>query len=318
MKNKVLKIVVNSRILFILIFIVIVISIADLRFLNPMNLINLLTHISINGIVALSMTVLLVSGHFDLSVGSILSISGIIAIGLQNKVGLLFSIVIAILAGCLIGLVNGLIVTYGKINAFIATLGTMILFKGLALSINNGYPIPNTLEKFNIIGLGTIGPIPYPVIYFIIFTLIFWFITRQTTFGRNVYAIGGNELSAKLSGINISYYKIMYFVLSGFCASFAGVVLASRLNTGSAIFGDPTTLIVISAVILGGASLSGGIGTIPGTVLGILVIGVISNGMNLLNIQSYYQLIVKGSILIIVVLIDAYCEKMRVVDKLLC
>ena len=183
--------------------------------------------------------------------------------------------------------------------------------------INRGWPIPGTVESFTKIGIGSIGPIPSPIVYFVVFILLFWFVMKWTFFGRNAYAIGGNELAARLSGLRVNLYKVLYFVLSGFCASFAGVVLASRLNTGSPIFGDATPLIVISAVILGGTSLSGGIGTIRGTLLGILVIGTINNGMNLLNIWSYYQLIIRGSILIIVVLIDAYFEKMRAMGRLI-
>jgi len=311
MRNKFLKIASNNRIFLILLFLIIVISIADISFLSITNILNLLTHIAINGIIALAMSILLISGSFDLSVGSVLSISGIIAIILQSRFGLITSIIIAILAGCLIGLINGLIVTYGKINAFITTLGMMIIIKGLALTISNGFPVINSIEKFKIIGLGQIFLIPYPIIYFIIFILIFLFIMKWTTFGRNVYAIGGNELGAKLSGININLYKILYFVLSGFCASISGIILSSRLNTGSAIFGDNTPLIVISAVILGGISLEGGVGTIFGTILGISIIGVVENGMELLNIVSYYQLIIRGSVLVIVVLIDAYYIRMK-------
>ena len=315
-RGKFFKVILNNRIIFILLLLVIVVTALDRKFVDPRNLINLLTHISINGIMALGMTVLLVSGSFDLSIGSVLSLSGLIAVGLQPVVGVNYSIILALLAGVLIGLLNGVLVTYGRINAFIATLGTLILFKGVSLSINKGWPISGKIESFTKIGLGTIGPIPLPIIYFIILTIIFWFIMKYTFFGRNIYAIGGNELAARISGIKVNIYKVLYFVLCSFCASFSGIVLSSRLNTGSPVFGDATPLIVIAAVILGGTSLAGGVGTIRGTILGILIIGSIENGMNLLNIWSYYQIIIKGSVLITVVLIDAYYAKLRLINKI--
>jgi ribose/xylose/arabinose/galactoside ABC-type transport system permease subunit len=311
MRNRILGIVTKNRLLIIFIVFIIIISLASDNFLTTGNLINLLLHVSVDGIMALGLTVLLISGAFDLSIGSNLGLVSLITVWLQSYVGLPMSIIFGILTGCLIGLVNGLLVTYGKINAFITTLGTLILIKGLALSMNNGTPIPNTIPEFTIIGVGQIGPIPLPVIYFVVFTLIFWFLMKYTAFGRNAYAIGGNEMAAKVSGINVNLYKVMYFVLSGFCAGLAGIILASKLNTGSIIFGDSTPIIVISAVILGGTSLKGGIGTINGTILGILIIGVFNNSMNLLNVQSYYQLVIKGIILIVVVQIDAYYEKVR-------
>lgn len=316
MRKKIQNLVADNKILIVLVLIVIIVTIIDGRFIRPTNLVNVLLHASINGIMALGMTTLIISGNFDLSIGSTLSIAGIIAIILQPKFGLVIPIIIAIIAGCLIGLINGVIVTYGKVNAFIATLGTMIIIKGLALSMNHEAPVPNTIPVFNEIGLGKIGMIPYPVLYFIGLIIIFWFFMSHTTFGRNAYAIGGNELSAKLSGINVNFYKIMYFVLSGFCASLAGVILASRLNTGSPVFGDNTPMIVISAVVLGGTILSGGIGMIKGTIFGVLVLGAVNTGMDLLNVQSYYQFVVRGSILVIVILIEAYYTRMKELGRI--
>ncbi len=316
MRANISKVFEKHKILCILILIIIVISVIDVRFLRMRNLMNVLMHASINGIMALAMTTLMIGGAFDLSIGSTLSITGMVALFLQPHLGLTLSILIALAAGCLIGAINGVIVTYGRVNAFITTLGTMIIIKALALGMNNSRPIPNRSEFFMEIGSGAIGPVPYPVIYFILFIIVFWLMMKSSVFGRNAYAIGGNELSAKLSGINVDFYKIMYFVLSGFCAALAGIILSSRLNVGSAVLGDATPLIVISAVILGGTSLQGGIGTIRGTVSGLLVIGVVNNGMDLLNVQSYYQLVVRGSILVSVVLIDAYYVKMKSRGKL--
>jgi len=311
MKNKIFVTVTKFRLLLVLIVFIIVISLTSPKFLTIGNLINLLSHVSVDGIMALGITVLLISGSFDLSIGSNLGLVSLVTVWLQNIVGIPLSILLGILTGCLIGLINGLLVTYGRINAFITTLSTLILVKGLALSINNGSPIPNKIPEFTIIGSGKAGLIPLTVIYFVVFIVIFWFLMKYTTFGRNAYAIGGNELASRASGINVNLHKLAYFILSGFCAAIAGVILASKMNTGSIVFGDSTPLVVIASVVLGGTSLKGGVGSISGTLLGILIIGVFNNAMNLLNVQSYYQMLIKGIILISVVQIDAYYEKMK-------
>jgi len=315
-KHKLLDMFIENRIIGIFILIVIVVSVVEPRFLDIRNLGNIVNQISINGIMALSMTILLISGAFDLSIGSILSFVGMLAVGWQASFGPINAIILAIAVGTLIGLLNGILVNYAKINSFIATLGTLILFKGLSLSLNNSRPIAGSNEGFMLIGGGSIGPIPIPALIFIIFILIFWFTMKWTSFGRNAYAIGGSDISAKLSGIRVNFYKTLYFVLSGFCASVSGVILASRLNTGSPNFGDDTPLLVIAAVVLGGTSLAGGMGNIRGTIFGILVIWVINNSLDLLNVKSYYQMIIRGTIIILVVLIDAIYERRRAEGRL--
>jgi len=310
-KNKFLSLIIENRIIFIFVIIVIIVSMIEPRFLHITNLINIINQASINGIMALSMTILLICGYFDLSIGAILSFVGMLAIGWQSTLGTINAVLLAIVIGTLIGLVNGLLVTYGKINSFIVTLGTLTLFKGLSLSLNNSRPISGSNENFMLLGGGMIGPIPIPAIIFVIFILIFLFIMKWTNFGRNAYAIRGSEISAKLSGVRINLYKTSYFVLSGFCASISGVILASRLNTGSPNFGDDIPLLVIAAVVLGGTSLSGGMGTIRGSIFGILVIWVINNSLDLLNVKSYYQMIIRGVIVIVVVLLDLLYENVR-------
>jgi len=301
----------KNKVIIILVFLVIVISIINARFLRIRNLMNVLMHASIYGIMALSMTTLMISGHFDLSIGSTLSIVGMITLYLQPTIGIVPSIIVGLCIGIGIGFINGIIVVFGRVNAFVATLGTMIIIKGISLSMNQGNPIPNKSMPYMEIGNGSIGIIPLPVIYFTLFIAVFIFIMGFTNFGRNSYAIGGNILSAKISGIKVRLYTILYFVLSGFSAAVAGVLLSSRLNVGSAVLGDNTPLFVISAVILGGTSLKGGIGSIRGTVLGLLVLGVVNSGMDLLNVQSYFQLIIRGSILVSVVLVDAYYGRLK-------
>ena len=257
------------------------------------------------------MTTLLISGHFDLSIGSTLSIVGMVTLYLQPLIGIIPSIFAGLGIGIVIGFINGIIVVFGRVNAFVATLGTMIIIKGISLGMNQGNPIPNKSMIYMEIGNGSFGIIPFPVLYFAIFIVIFIFVMSFTTFGRNSYAIGGNILSARISGIKVRLYTILYFVLSSFTAAVAGVLLSSRLNVGSAVLGDNTPLFVISAVILGGTSLKGGIGSIKGTILGLLVLGVVNSGMDMLNVQSYFQLIVRGSILVSVVLVDAYYERLK-------
>ena len=299
------------KVIIILVLLVALVSIINVRFLRIRNLVNILMHASIYGIMALSMTTLLISGHFDLSIGSTLSIVGMVTLYLQPLIGIIPSIFAGLGIGIVIGFINGIIVVFGRVNAFVATLGTMIIIKGISLGMNQGNPIPNKSMIYMEIGNGSFGIIPFPVLYFAIFIVIFIFVMSFTTFGRNSYAIGGNILSARISGIKVRLYTILYFVLSSFTAAVAGVLLSSRLNVGSAVLGDNTPLFVISAVILGGTSLKGGIGSIKGTILGLLVLGVVNSGMDMLNVQSYFQLIVRGSILVSVVLVDAYYERQK-------
>lgn len=310
-KSGIYKFIMNQRLVIIVLVLIIVLSIVRPAFLRINNLRNLLLHISTNGIMAIGMTIVLISGAFDLSIGSVMSLSGIIAIMLLPYLGLVFSILVASIGGAFCGFFNGIIITKGKVNPFIATLGTMVLIKGLCLAMTNSEPISPDSDVFGVIGWGEISGIPNPVIFLVMISIAAWFILKYTNMGRNIYSIGGNEFSCRLAGINVNKYKVIYFTFCSFLAALAGIIVSSRANIGSAVLGDNAPLIIIALVVLGGTSLYGGRGTIFGTILGLLIFGLIDNGMVLLGIYSYYQFIVRGTIILFVILADTLIGERR-------
>lgn len=276
-------------------------------FARPANLINILKQASINGILAAGMMFVIISGGIDLSVGSIVALSGVIAASFAHpgEFPFIVPLVLAIIVGGLVGLVNGIGVAYGSIPPFIVTLGTMTIVRGIALIAANGQPVFGVTDAFESLAGGfVLGFIPNLVVYFVIITLILAFILTSTVFGRRVYAIGGNEIAAKVSGINVERVKVAVYTLCGILAGFAGILLASRIISGNPTSGQSYELDAIAAVIIGGVSMSGGAGKWYGTVIGALLIAVISNGLDILNVSSHFQLIIKGLIIIIAVLVD--------------
>jgi ribose transport system permease protein len=293
----------DQKLLVILIILLAVLISADPYFFRPNRLMLVLEHITVNGIMAVGMTILLISGSFDLSIGSVMSLAGLVVIMLQ-PLGVAIAILGALLAGAAVGFMNGVIVAKGRINAFIATLGTMIAIKGFALGISRSSSLFGSNQAFNTIAQGKLFFVPNLVYFLILVFILGWFILNRTKFGRNAFAIGGNENSARLAGINVDLYKILYFIICALTASISGILLSSRINAASAVFGDNTPLIVISAVILGGTSLFGGKGKIVGTLQGVLILGLIEKLMVVLNILLYNQLLVRGFIILGVVLMD--------------
>lgn len=276
-------------------------------FARPANLINILKQASINGILATGMMYVIISGGIDLSVGSIVALSGVIAASFAHpgEYPLVVPILLAVLAGSVVGLINGIGVAYGNIPPFIVTLGTMTIVRGVALIAARGQPVFNVTKEFEKISGGFIfGTIPNLVVYFVVVTLILAFVLTRTVFGRRVYAIGGNETAAKVSGINVEKIKLLVYTLCGFLAGIAGLLLASRIISGNPTSGQSYELDAIAAVIIGGVSMSGGSGKWYGTVIGALMIAVISNGLDILNVSSHFQLIIKGLIIIVAVLVD--------------
>jgi ribose/xylose/arabinose/galactoside ABC-type transport system permease subunit len=289
------------------IIMVILMILSPNAFARPANLINILKQASINGILATGMMYVIISGGIDLSVGSIVALSGVIAASFAHpgEYPLIVPIVLAIVTGALVGFLNGVGVAYGNIPPFIVTLGTMTIVRGIALIAANGQPVFNVTKEFERLAGGFVfGVIPNLVVYFIIITLILAFILTRTVFGRRVYAIGGNETAAKVSGINVERIKVAVYTLCGFLAGIAGILLASRIISGNPTSGQAYELDAIAAVIIGGVSMSGGAGKWYGTVIGALLIAVISNGLDILNVSSHFQLIIKGLIIIVAVLID--------------
>jgi len=276
-------------------------------FAKPANLVNILKQASINGILATGMMFVIISGGIDLSVGSIVALTGVIAATFAHpgEYPLIVPIVLSVVIGAAVGLLNGVSVAYGNIPPFIVTLGTMTIVRGVALIAAKGQPVFNVTKLFEGIAGGFVfNTIPHLVVYFVVITLVCAFIITRTVFGRRVYAVGGNETAARVSGINVDWIKIAVYTLSGFLAGIAGLLLASRLVSGNPTAGQAYELDAIAAVIIGGVSMAGGAGKWYGTVIGALLIAVIGNGLDILNVSSHFQLIIKGSIIIIAVLLD--------------
>lgn len=302
-KQKISNFFINQKLLFIIIALIIILTIKDSSFLTLKSLISILDHQAIQGIMAAGMTILLISGSFDLSVGSVLAMSGIVTIMLQPY-GMFVSILGGLITSLIIGAINGFLVVKGKINAFIATLGTFIIFRGLGLGLTHG-PIKGTIDNFPKIAQGSLLGIPNSIYFLIIVYVIVWYILKYTKFGRNDYAIGSNPLSAKTAGINVNLNTFFYFVACSFAAGLAGVLLSSKVNTGNAVFGDNVPMLVIAAAVLGGTSLFGGRGGVVGTIQGVIILGLIERAMVIFNVDTNYQLLVRGSILLFVIITDA-------------
>lgn len=295
----------------VLVLMVIVLSLISETFFTVTNLINVLRQISINGIIALGMTFVILSAGIDLSVGSLVAVSGVIAGSILNVNPqlVLVAVVAGILASGFFGMISGIMVVKFDIPPFVATLAMMTIARGFALVYTDGRPYILDSQGFKVIGQGYLGPIPIPVIILFITIIVMQVILNLTKFGRYVYAIGGNENAAKASGVSVGKTKLFVYTLSGLLTGLSGVILASRINSGQPAIGVSFEMDAIAAVVIGGTSLSGGVGSISGTILGFLIIGIINNGLNLLNVSSYYQLIVKGLIIAGAVILDQKTKK---------
>ncbi len=302
---------IRQRIALILIVIVLIITVATSDFWTLRNQQNLGVALAIDGIMVVGMTVVMVGAGLDLSVGSVMALAGVLSVSLQEPLGLSVAIAAAISMGALAGIFNGLLVTKVGINPFIATLGTMIAVRGMAMTYTDGRPMANTNLAFVELGRGKIGIFPIPLLVFLVALIIGYLFLTHTQTGREVYALGGNEDAARASGIRTNRIKFISYLISGLTAGISGVILASRLSTGSPIIGEDTPLSVITAVLLGGTSLTGGVGTIGGSLLGLLTVGSLSNGLSLLNVPAYYQRVAKGLLLIIVIIIDSLYAQSR-------
>lgn len=286
-----------------------VITIINPSFISVSNILNVLRQTSINSIIAAGMTFVILTGGIDLSVGSVLAITGAIAAAMIAA-GIDISIVftVSILLGAIIGAMNGLIISKGKVQAFIATLAMMTLARGYTLVFTDGKPIGisagNNADIFTTIGTGYILGIPIPIYITALVFMLAYYILKHTRFGRYVYAIGGNEEATKLSGINVDKIKIYVYAISGALSALAGIIVTSRLSSAQPQAGSGYELDAIAAVILGGTSLAGGRGNIFGTIVGALIIGILNNSLNLMNVSSYYQLLAKGSVILIAILLD--------------
>jgi inositol transport system permease protein len=282
-----------------------VLSVLRPQFMTYTNLLNVARQISLNGILAVGVTYALLTGGVDLSVGSVVALAGVVAASLARPGDhpVLLPIGMGVLIGTLCGATNGTVVAYGRIAPFIVTLGMMTIARGLALVLSGGRPVSNLSPGFTGLG-GDIAGFPVPVLILLGVATGSAILLSRFRVGRYLYAVGGNEQAARAAGISVSRIKLFAYTVSGALAGLAGVVLAARITTGQPNAGVAYELDAIAAAVIGGTSLSGGVGTIGGTVLGALLMGVINNGLDLLNVSSYYQQIVKGLIIIGAVWLD--------------
>ena len=308
----------NVGILSVLVLLCVIVSIATSKFLKPNNLISVLRQISINAYIALGMTLIIILGHIDLSVGAIVAMSGTLTVGFIVTQGLPIpvAILLGILLGMVAGLISGMIVTYFRVPAFIITMAMMNVCSGVAYVYSGGQATRINDDFFSAIGTGYLfNTIPLPVVYMIILIIVISFLLGKTKFGTYIYAIGGNREAARLSGVPIKKVEIAVFTISGVLSAFAGLVLCSRMYSGQPSVGSGYELDAIAACVLGGTSMSGGKGRISGTIFGAMVIGIISNGLNLIGVSSYWQLIVKGLIIACAVLLDSQKGKISLFKK---
>ena len=290
-----------------LIVLVIFVTILNPGFVAPNNLLNLLRQVSTNALIAFGMTFVILTGGIDLSVGSTLALSSaLMAGGIVSGLDPSLAMILAVIAGALLGGFNGLLITKGKMAPFIATLATMTIFRGATLVFTNGNPITGIGDSFifKFIGRGYLFGIPFPVILMLICFTVLYILLHKMTFGRKVFAIGGNEKAAFIAGIKSDRIKIAIYAISGMMASVAGIIITSRLNSAQPTAGQSYEMDAIASVVLGGTSLSGGRGRLVGTLIGALIMGTLNNGLNLLGVSSFYQQIVKGIVIIIAVLLD--------------
>ena len=301
-------------ILLALFILVAAISFASPAFLSFTNIFNVLRQVSMIGYMAIGVTFVLLTGGIDLSVGSILGLSGIIVASFaktfpDSPVVLMVGVGIAI--GCLVGLANGIFISYMGVVPFVATLGMLSVGRGITLVYCNGSPIPGLSENFLSLAAGDVFGVPVPVIILLAVFIIASIFLYRIRFGRYVYAIGGNEASAIVSGVKVKKIKMLVYLLSGALCGLAGVVFTSRVTSGLPLAGEGYELDVIAACVIGGVSLSGGKGKLWGTLVGVILVGVINNALDLLNVSSYVQLIVKGLIIIMAVFMDSQLNKSK-------
>lgn len=286
--------------------------VATPHFLTVSNLLNVLEQTAINAIVAVGMTFVIISGGIDLSVGSVLALSGI-ALGsaLQAGAAVPVAIALALAVGLGCGLVNGVLVTFGRLPPFIATLGMMSVARGAALMLAEGRPISGFDDGFRMLATGRVLMMPAPVIIAGLIYAVAHFVLGHTVFGRATYAIGGNEEAARLSGVHVRYHKTAIYGVAGLMSAAAAVILTARLNSAQPTAGTMYELDAIAATVIGGTSLLGGEGTIMGALIGALIMGVLRNGLNLLNVSSFFQQVVIGVVIIGAVLVDMSLKRHR-------
>ncbi len=311
--NKPVEAIRRLSVLGILLLICVVFAFGSSDFLTVSNLLNVALQTSIIAIVAIGMTFVILTAGIDLSVGSLMAICGALAAGIAVRQGMdtYLSISIALGVGLFLGAINGLMIVKGGIPPFVATLSMLAIARGLTLVYTEGRPIAGLDERFIYWGTGQVLGIPLPVIIMIVIAVVAHIITRYTPFGLHVYSTGGNEETTRLAGISPDRIKLAVYMISGFLAALGGILLAARLWSAQPNAAVGWELDAIAAPVLGGTSLFGGVGSIGGTVVGAFIIGVLSNGLNLMGVPSYYQQVIKGLVLILAVAVDLINKRRR-------
>ncbi|MBQ7716075.1 MAG: ribose ABC transporter permease [Prevotella sp.] len=293
------------------------------HFATSDNLFNVLRQVSVNVCISVGMTMVILTGGIDLSVGSILALSGAVAAGLTRDglafpsmdlfVGITFwgGILAALLIGAILGMINGVMITTFKVPPFIATLGMLTIARGLTMLYTGGFPITGLGKGFEYVGTGWFLGIPMPVWIALIVVVVFAFVMRHTIFGRHIYAIGGNERASEISGIKVNKVKLLVYTLAGTLAGLAGLLVTARLDSAQPNAGASYELDSIAAVVIGGTSLSGGKGSIVGTIIGALIIGVLNNGLVLLGVSPFWQQVIKGIVILAAVILDKGAGKKK-------
>ncbi len=300
---------IEQKSLIALILLIVIVSFLNPHFFTMGNILNILRQTSVNAIIAVGMTLVILTAGIDLSVGSILALSGAFAASLIGlEVPVMYAVPIALIAGAGLGAFSGVIIAKGKVQAFIATLVAMTLLRGVTMVYTDGRPIStgftDVADDFSMIGTGYFLGVPIPVWLMAFVFISVWYLLNHTRFGRYVYAVGGSESATRLSGINVDRVKIGVYAICGLLAALAGLIVTARLSSAQPTAGMGYELDAIAAVVLGGTSLAGGKGRIMGTLIGALIIGFLNNALNLLDVSSYYQMIAKASVILLAVLVD--------------
>lgn len=288
-----------------LVVLCVVVAILMPLFATQKNIMNTLRQISLTAICGFGLTMIILTGEIDLSVGSCQAVAGITSVYTLNSTGsIILAILAALVSGVIIGGINGLLVTKGKLNSLIATLGTMAIWRGVSMIVTGAVSIQSSVEGFQELATGFVGPIPNAVIIAAVLFVAIYYLLNHTTFGRYIYAIGGNKDASRLSGLPVDRIKLTVYVISGVLTMLSGVLLASRMASAQPTAGTGFEMVVIASVILGGVSLSGGVGSIGGALVGMLILGVLTNGLTLLDVSSFWQEVSRGLVIIIAVFLD--------------
>ena len=310
--ERIVNTVIKYKSAFILLLLCVCVSLLTPQFMNWTNIMNIARQTTTNGIIAIGMACVIITGGIDLSVGSVLAFSTLTTgVLITNGVPGLPAGILGVLFGGIIGIASGLLIAGLDLPPFIVTLASMSIFRGFTMLVSGGMPV-SLQNKISYFGAGYVGPIPFPVLVLLTVFLIMWFIMNRTKFGRHIYAIGGNEQTARLSGINVKRDKILVYGISGILAALSGIIIAARLNSAQPDAGNGYEMDAIAAAVIGGCSMSqGGIGTMGGVIIGSFIIGVLNNAMNLLNVSPFWQTSVKGFVILIAIIIDRMTTRVK-------